>query len=65
MENFKGYKLGMEEVGLLESNNRILAEDIYSNIDVPEFNRSTVDGFAIKAKIVMGPVNPYLVCLIF
>ena len=41
-ENFKGYKSGIEEVGLLESNNRILAEDIHSNIDV-QFNRSTVD----------------------
>lgn len=50
IKTFKEYKFDIEEVGLLESNNRILAEDIYSNINVPEFNRSTVDGFAIKSK---------------
>lgn len=50
LEVFKDYQFKIEEVGLIESNNRVLAEDIYSNINVPEFNRSTVDGFAIKAK---------------
>ena len=35
---------------ILECSDRILAEDIHSNINVPEFNRSTVDGFAIKSK---------------
>ncbi len=48
MENFKDYEFQTEEVGILEALDRILAEDIYSNIDVPEFNRSTVDGYAIK-----------------
>ena len=28
----------------------VLGEDIVSHMDVPEFNRSTVDGFAIKSK---------------
>lgn len=50
MENFKEYKFEVEEVSILECTDRVLAEDIVSNINVPEFNRSTVDGYAIKAK---------------
>ena len=38
----------------MEATNRVLAEDVYSNIDVPEFNRSTVDGYAIKSKDSYG-----------
>src|SRR5690606_1622015 len=39
----------IEEVNILESLDRIVGENIYSTIDVPQFNRSTVDGYAIKA----------------
>ncbi|RKD31645.1 gephyrin-like molybdotransferase Glp [Thermohalobacter berrensis] len=49
INNFKDYKLPIEEVDILDSLNRVLAEDIISNINVPEFNRSTVDGYAIKS----------------
>ncbi|NLW21663.1 MAG: molybdopterin molybdotransferase MoeA [Tissierellia bacterium] len=54
MENFKAYQFETEEIPLLEATNRVLAEDVYSNIDVPEFNRSTVDGYAIKSKDSYG-----------
>ena len=47
---FKDFNLSVENVSLLESHNRVLAEDIISDINVPEFNRSTVDGYAIKSK---------------
>lgn len=50
LEVFKDYKFEMEEISILECTDRVLAEDILSNINVPEFNRSTVDGFAIKSK---------------
>jgi len=50
MENFKDFQLGIEEVHILECADRILAEDVISDIDVPEFNRSTVDGYAIKSQ---------------
>lgn len=50
MENFKDYQFETEEVSILECTDRILAEDIISDINVPEFNRSTVDGYAIKSK---------------
>lgn len=48
MDNFKDYEFKIEEINILESIDRILAQNIYSNINVPEFNRSTVDGYAIK-----------------
>lgn len=47
MENFKDYKFGKEEIHILESLGRIIGENIYSKVDVPSFNRSTVDGYSI------------------
>ena len=35
--------LGTEEIPLLEAYNRILSEDAVSTLDIPPFNRSTVD----------------------
>lgn len=32
-----------------DSFDRVLAENVYSKIDVPSFDRSTVDGYAVKA----------------
>ncbi|MGM0395648.1 MAG: gephyrin-like molybdotransferase Glp [Bacillota bacterium] len=46
-KEFGEYKVGTEEVGLLQSRGRVLSEDIVSDINVPEFDRSTVDGYAI------------------
>ena len=37
-----------EEVSLLQSINRILAEDILADRDFPPFNRVTMDGIAIS-----------------
>lgn len=47
MENFNNYKFDVEFIDLLHSTDRILSSDVYSSIDVPEFNRSTVDGYGI------------------
>lgn len=41
--------LGTEKVALLNSFNRILAQDIKSGLAIPPFDRSTVDGYAVKA----------------
>ena len=41
--------LGIEEVPLERALNRVLAEDVYSDVDVPPFDRATVDGFAVIA----------------
>ncbi|HHV39440.1 MAG TPA: molybdopterin molybdotransferase MoeA [Tepidimicrobium sp.] len=50
MKAFEDYQLAREEVLILKCTDRVLAEDIHSDIDVPEFNRSTVDGYAIRSK---------------
>jgi molybdenum cofactor synthesis domain-containing protein len=46
--------LGTEEITLLEAHKRVLAEDIISPLDIPPFNRSTVDGYAVKAEDTFG-----------
>ena len=43
-----------ESVHLLESHGRIAAETLYSPVDIPAFNRSTVDGYAVKSREIMG-----------
>ena len=48
--NFRLPNLGEEEVVLLESYNRVLATDVVSSLDIPPFNRSTVDGYAVRAQ---------------
>lgn len=47
-KEFANLQLQTEEVDILDSTNRILAEDIYSDIDLPPFTNSAMDGFAIK-----------------
>jgi molybdopterin molybdotransferase len=42
------FSTGTEKVSLIESVGRILAEDIRSDIDMPPFNKATVDGFACR-----------------
>jgi len=42
--------LGVEEVDLTEASGRVLAEDITANIDLPPFDRATMDGYAVKAE---------------
>jgi molybdenum cofactor synthesis domain-containing protein len=46
--------LGVEYVELINSYGRVLAEDIYSPIDHPPFDRSMVDGYAIRSIDVAG-----------
>jgi putative molybdopterin biosynthesis protein len=41
--------LGLETVSLQMALNRVLAEDIASGVDVPSFDRSNVDGYALVA----------------
>jgi len=40
----------VEKVSLLEASGRYLAEDIFANHDVPSFDRSLYDGYALKAE---------------
>lgn len=47
LENFKGFKLKTDIVSILDAAGRTLAEDVISDINVPDFNRSTMDGYGI------------------
>ncbi len=46
--------LACEEVPLAEALNRVLARDVVAPIDVPSFDRSDVDGFAVRAGDTFG-----------
>jgi molybdopterin molybdotransferase len=45
---------GTESIPISEVDGRILAEDIVSDIDLPDFNRSIVDGYAVRAASTFG-----------
>ncbi len=64
IERFK--PISDERVSIEDSLHRVLAEEIISTIDLPEFPRSTVDGFALKAKDTYGASekNPVLLKVI-
>jgi molybdopterin molybdotransferase len=40
--------IGTEKVKLLDTLDSVLAEDVYSDIDIPPFDNSGVDGYAVK-----------------
>ena len=52
MDRFK--PLSFEKIRIEQSLHRVLSEDIISPINLPEFRRSTVDGFALNAKDTYG-----------
>ena len=43
-----------ETVSIGEALHRVLAQDIYTDIDIPGFTRSVVDGFAVRAAETTG-----------
>ncbi|WP_195987437.1 gephyrin-like molybdotransferase Glp [Clostridium sp. D53t1_180928_C8] len=43
-------QLDIEEVNLIDGIKRVLAKDVFSEIDNPPFNKSAMDGYAIKAE---------------
>ncbi|KPV62238.1 MAG: molybdopterin biosynthesis protein MoeA [Candidatus Bathyarchaeota archaeon BA2] len=53
-KSFSPKPVGVERVPLFEAHDRVLAEDITAPIDVPPFDRSTVDGYAVKAVDTFG-----------
>jgi molybdopterin molybdotransferase len=46
--------LGEEECALLESQGQVLAEDVYSAIDVPPKDNSALDGYAVRSADIKG-----------
>ncbi len=47
-------QLSSEQVPLLEARRRVLASDVVSEVDVPAFERSMMDGFAVHAEDTSG-----------
>ncbi|KQW54303.1 molybdopterin biosynthesis protein [Variovorax sp. Root411] len=56
-EHLKLAPLGRETVPLHEALDRVLAEDVVAAIDVPGFDRSNVDGFAVQAADTWGAME--------
>jgi molybdopterin molybdotransferase len=54
LKKIPSLKAKKEICKLEDSLGRILCEDIKATLNVPEFNRSTVDGYAIKSKESLG-----------
>lgn len=52
-----------EKVELLRSIDRILAEDIYANISQPPFERSAMDGYAVRSEDIRMADGSNPVCL--
>ncbi|MBI2231094.1 MAG: molybdopterin molybdenumtransferase MoeA [Deltaproteobacteria bacterium] len=46
--------VGTEPVPTIKARARVLAEDLYSAVDLPHFHRAAMDGYAVKAKDTFG-----------
>src|SRR5512135_1870993 len=46
--------LDTERIQSVKGRGRVLAEDLYSVVDLPHFNRAAMDGYAVKAKDTFG-----------
>ncbi|MBC7130702.1 molybdopterin biosynthesis protein, partial [Candidatus Bathyarchaeota archaeon] len=53
-KHFEIKPLGIEEISLLDAYGRVLASDVVSELNIPPFNRSTVDGYAVRAEDTFG-----------
>ncbi len=51
------YLLGTEKVDFRESVNRILREDVVSDIDMPPFDKSAMDGYACRREDLFNELN--------
>jgi putative molybdopterin biosynthesis protein len=53
-KKIKPKPLGVELVKLLSASGRVLAENVVAKINIPAFDRSTVDGYAVRAEDTFG-----------
>src|SRR5450432_3024261 len=56
-EHLRLHPLGKEVVPLREALHRVLTDDILAEVDVPGFDRSNVDGFAVQARDTFGAME--------
>lgn len=47
--SFSDYRMATEELPLMACRGRILAEDVRSTVNVPDYRRSMVDGYAVRS----------------
>jgi molybdopterin molybdotransferase len=47
-------RVDAEEIPIASANERVLAADVISDINLPDFNRSTMDGYAVQASSTFG-----------
>jgi molybdopterin molybdotransferase len=53
-QHFGPLQMGFETISLEDALNRFLALDIISNENIPAFVRSTVDGYAVISRDLVG-----------
>lgn len=46
--------VGTEKISTVRARARVLAEDLYSPVDLPHFSRAAMDGYAVRAKDTFG-----------
>ena len=44
----KALSMGIEQVDYMHSTNRILAQNVFADADMPPFNKSAMDGYACR-----------------
>lgn len=55
MDEYYGkINVGHEEVEIAKALGRTASEDVFSKLDIPDFNRSTVDGYAVVSRDTFG-----------
>jgi len=53
-QTFSAKPVGVEQVSISKAHDRVLAQDVVAPMNIPPFNRSTVDGYAVKAVDTFG-----------
>ncbi len=53
-DHFSPKPIGVEQIPISQACNRVLAKDVVASVDVPPFDRATVDGYAVKAEDTFG-----------
>ncbi|MFX1418785.1 MAG: gephyrin-like molybdotransferase Glp [Promethearchaeota archaeon] len=61
LDSLPRLKFEEEIINLAESFNRLLSQDVISNIDVPHFRKSRMDGYAVIAKDTFGAEEDNLI----
>jgi len=53
-KNFNLPKIATKDISIIDAEGRIIAKDIVSPVDLPDFDRSSMDGYAVIAQDTFG-----------